>query len=155
MSVTYSIGELATAAGVPASTVRHYEREGLLVPDGRSESNYRLYGERSLDRLTFIRAAQASGLALDDVKQLLAVRDGTTAPCREVQLLLECRLEDTEQRLAHLRRVRSVLRASLSACKVSAARGRCQVIHDLDTSARRLKGGAEPKPQKKSRKSKP
>jgi DNA-binding transcriptional MerR regulator len=131
MSIAYSIGELASAADVPISTLRHYERQGLLPPDGRTESNYRVYGTRSLERLTFIRAAQASGLILADVKRLLALRDGSTEPCAEVRQLLERRLADTERRLADLRRVRAALQSSVAACVESARTGRCRVIDEL------------------------
>lgn len=155
MSTTYSIGELASAVDLPASTIRYYEREGLLEPAGRSESNYRLYGEQSLDRLTFIRAAQASGLALDDIKRVMALRAGRAEACPDVQQLLERRLADTEARLAQLRRVRAVLRSSLSACKESAPTGRCQTIDGLDRRARLIRGAAKPAAQKKSRKRKP
>ncbi len=58
-----SIGELANAAGVPATTVRYYERAGLLVPETRTSGNYRSYGFHSLERLQFIRSAQAAGLS--------------------------------------------------------------------------------------------
>ena len=54
MASQYTIGKLAEAAGVPVSTVRYYEREGLLRPEERSEGNYRLYGPASLSRLQFI-----------------------------------------------------------------------------------------------------
>jgi DNA-binding transcriptional MerR regulator len=155
MSRTYSIGELAAAVGLPASTVRYYEREGLLVPDGRTESNYRVYGGRSLDRLTFIRAAQASGLVLDDVKRLLALRDGCAAPCHEVQELLERRLAEAEQRLLDLRRVRSVLRSSLALCKEAEATGRCQVIEDLGRGTAGGRGRSRPASRKKLRNRQP
>ena len=62
MASPYTIGQLARAAGLPTSTLRYYERAGLLEPTGRSEGNYRLYGEEALERLRFIRAAQATGL---------------------------------------------------------------------------------------------
>jgi DNA-binding transcriptional MerR regulator len=132
MLLSYSIGELAAAAGVAASTLRYYERAGLLPADGRSESNYRIYGQRSLERLRFIRAAQGAGLALEDVKHLLALRAGGMGPCREVRDLLQRRLAEAEQRLLDLRRVRSALRASLATCEQAEPAGRCQVFADLE-----------------------
>src|ERR1044072_747583 len=68
---TYSIGQLAKAARVPTSTLRYYEREGLLKPDARSGANYRMYTQRSLERLEFICSAQAVGLSLNDVEKML------------------------------------------------------------------------------------
>lgn len=80
MDGVLSIGELARRAGVPASTVRHYERRGLLQPGGRTGGNYRLYGPAELARLRFIRAARASGFRLADVGELLALRARGIAP---------------------------------------------------------------------------
>jgi MerR family mercuric resistance operon transcriptional regulator len=127
----YTIGALARAAEVPTTTIRYYERAGLLPPEGRSGGNYRAYTERSLERLLFIRAAQANGFTLDDVKRLLQFQDGELDPCKEVQSLIEARLLDLEQRLKQLRTVRGVLRASLDACHRGAASGRCKVLEGL------------------------
>ena len=150
MSTTYSIGQLATAAGLPPSTIRYYERSGLLVPDGRTDSNYRVYGERSLERLSFLRAAQASGLTLDDVRILLALRDGSSEPCHEVRQVLERRLAEADSRLAQMRRVRAFLRSSLAACESSGQNGRCQTIDGLDQRARALKSSLNRAAKKKS-----
>ncbi len=79
-----TIGELARVAGVPTSTVRYYEREGILKPRGRSRSNYRLYAEEDVQRLRFIRAAQATGFTLQNVTQLLR-----PAHCHRVQDLID------------------------------------------------------------------
>ena len=132
---TFTIGQLAKEANVPTSTVRYYERVGLLQPDGRSSGNYRVYGPAALKRLRFIRAAQATGFTLDDVTALLSFRDGTTAPCNEVQTLIEERLADTEQRLADLQHVQSVLTSSLKQCRRGARSGRCRVMDDLSLAA--------------------
>lgn len=132
---TFTIGQLAKEANVPTSTVRYYERVGLLRPDGRSSGNYRVYGPAALYRLRFIRAAQATGFTLDDVTALLSFRDGTTAPCHEVQTLIEERLAETEQRLADLQHVQSVLTASLKQCRRGARSGRCRVMDDLSLAA--------------------
>lgn len=126
-----TIGELARAAEVPTSTVRFYEREGLLRPSGRSASNYRLYAEEDLERLRFIRAAQATGFTLGDVKALLR-----PAPCGRVQSLIEHRLDEVSRRMAELRHVKRVLERSLRTCHEHAPSGRCKVVDDLSSSAR-------------------
>jgi DNA-binding transcriptional MerR regulator len=93
----YTIGQLAHAVGVPASTLRYYERAKLLRPDGRTGGNYRVYGASALERLRFIRAAQANGFTLDDILALLSFRDGATARCKEVQRLIKDRLRGCEK----------------------------------------------------------
>jgi len=135
MVASYTIGQLAQAAAVPTSTVRYYERIGLLQPEGRSSGNYRVYSAAALKRLRFIRAAQATGFTLDDVTALLNLRDGTTAPCTEVQTLIEDRLADTEQRLTDLHQVQRVLKSSLTLCRRSDRRGRCRVIDKISAAA--------------------
>jgi MerR family mercuric resistance operon transcriptional regulator len=135
-----TIGALAAGAGVPTSTVRYYERQGLLRPDARSDGNYRLYRAETLDRLRFIVAAKANGFTLDDVRSLLDLRDGRTAACRDVQELIEERLSGVEHRLAQLRHVREVLRASLESCRGHEPSDPCPVIDDLTDSSRRRPG---------------
>ena len=76
-----AIGQLAKTVGVPDSTIRFYERQGLLRPAGRTTANYRYYGPDAEDRLTFIRAAQAAGFELTDIKSMLAFQDGGVTPC--------------------------------------------------------------------------
>ena len=125
-----TIGEVANAAGVPNSTVRYYERAGLLRPSARSASNYRLYSEQDLQRLRFIRAAQASGFTLLDVTQLLR-----PAACGKVQDLIEERLTFVGERLKELRRVQKVLRESLAECREHEASGRCRVVDELTARA--------------------
>lgn len=80
----YTIGGLARGAGVPTSTVRYYERHGLLTSEARSRGNYRLYGPAALERLRFVRSAQAAGFTLSDITLLLRFRDGDPAPCQDV-----------------------------------------------------------------------
>lgn len=133
----HTIGQLAKEANVPTSTVRYYERVGLLQPDGRSGGNYRMYTSAALERLRFIRAAQATGFTLDDVTALLNLRDGTTAPCQEVQTLIEERLTDTAQRLQDLHHVQKVLKSSLKVCRQAKSADHCQVLDDLSAASSR------------------
>jgi DNA-binding transcriptional MerR regulator len=127
-----TIGQLAEAAGVPTSTVRYYERAKLLKPSARSPSNYRLYSASDLERLRFIRAAQATGFTLDDVTKLLR-----PAPCGSVQHLIEDRLDEIGERTKELRHVQKVLRAALAECQGHASSGRCKVVDDLSARAKR------------------
>jgi DNA-binding transcriptional MerR regulator len=131
MKRTYTIGQLARAAGVPTSTVRYYERIGLLQPAGRTAGNYRVYGEDALERLHFIRVAQATGFALDDIIALLDFGRDDAAVCLEVQVLIEERLSGLEKRMADLRHVQRVLKATLARCRETEWQGRCQIIDRL------------------------
>ncbi|WP_262007887.1 MerR family transcriptional regulator [Streptomyces sp. FIT100] len=71
---TLRISQLAERSGVPASTLRFYETAGLL-PAERTSSGYRQYGPDAVERLAFISSAKLLGLALEDIRDLLDVRD--------------------------------------------------------------------------------
>lgn len=101
----YKIGELAKLAEVATSTLRYYERAGLLKPSDRTDGNYRFYDNKALERLRFIRAAKSAGFTLEDIISLIHFRDGNTAPCKEVQQLIEHRLDELSQRLRELQHV--------------------------------------------------
>lgn len=112
----YSIGQLAHAAGVPISTVRYYERSGLVTPDFRTGANYRGYNAGTLDRLKFIRSAQSTGLSLQDITALLEMTFSTDQPCDEVLSLMQKRLGEIRERIKELRHVEKVLAKTLNEC---------------------------------------
>lgn len=130
MSREFTISQLARAAEIPTTTVRYYERIGLVEPENRSAGNYRLYSHESLRRLKFIRAAQAIGFTLDDVRALLG-EGGSVPCCGDVQQLIEERLAEIDQRLKDLRHVQRVLKDSLTKCQTSSPRRACHVLESL------------------------
>jgi MerR family mercuric resistance operon transcriptional regulator len=130
MEEHFTIGQLAKSAGVPTTTVRYYERIGLVESEGRSSGNYRIYGAKSLDKLNFIRAAQAIGFTLDDARVLLG--DGGKVPrCGEVKALIETRLADVAARMKDLKHVQQVLKSAHEQCAESDPRCHCHVLKAL------------------------
>ena len=139
MSLQYSIGQLARAAEVPTSTIRYYERIGLLAPSGRSAAGYRFYGRGAVEQIGFIRAAQAAGFGLDDIGSLIQARDESPEPCPEVRKLIDERLAVVERKLADLSRVKRYLRAAKRRCGERRVPARCNVLEELAESAARRK----------------
>ena len=105
-----TISQLAKAAGVPVSTVRYYERIGLVVPSDRTEKGYRIHDRNDLDRLRCIRSALAVGFALDDMSVLQA------AECAEVVRTMQKRLAEVEAKLRELRAVKKTFNFLLRLC---------------------------------------
>jgi MerR family copper efflux transcriptional regulator len=99
------IGELARQSGVPATTLRYYEQAGLIAPPRRADSGYRAYDADALPRLAFIRAAQAVGLTLAEIRDVIAIRDGGRAPCRHVRELVDRRRAEVRARVEELRQL--------------------------------------------------
>jgi DNA-binding transcriptional MerR regulator len=111
-----TIGALAKAAGVPVSTVRYYERIGILTPQSRGENGYRQYGAREVERLRFVRLAHSVGFTLDDATLLLQMRENAPVPKSQVDELVRTRLARVDEQLAQLAEIKCVLSAALDCC---------------------------------------
>ncbi len=98
------VAELAESAGVAASTVRFYERVGLLSPARRAENGYRLFDSSALDELAFINRAKGIGMSLEQIAELVTAWPNTD--CR----LLQARLRGfLAERIAQVRMQRAEL----------------------------------------------
>lgn len=106
---TLTIGQAARAAGLTRKAVRVYEAKGLLPAAERTASGYRLYGEHDVELLTFIRRARALGLHLDDIREVLALRDGGLRPCATVRDLLDARIAEIDTTVDDLLALRKAL----------------------------------------------
>ena len=104
------IGEVAEVTGVSTKALRFYENEGLLHEPDRTAGGYRDYRPDVIDRVVFIRQAQAAGLTLSQIAEVLTIRDGGRTPCGHVARLVDDRLADVEARLAELEHTRKQLR---------------------------------------------
>ena len=131
MNQQYTIGHLARAAGVPTTTLRYYERAGLIRPTTRAENQYRLYSEHTLQSIRFIRAAQAAGFTLKDVRTLLALHAGDMALCKDVQPLIVKRLAEVSQRLKDMRHIQRLLQSFLATCHAQDQEALCHVVDTL------------------------
>jgi MerR family copper efflux transcriptional regulator len=105
------IGELAELAGTSVKTIRYYDRVGVLRPKQRSGSGYRLYDEDALDRYRFVRAAQAVGLRLGEIREIVALRDRGVTPCAFVAELIGRRADELDARIVELIALRDELRS--------------------------------------------
>ena len=104
------IGELAEQAGISTKAIRYYEQIGILAPPARTAAGYRTYDQVAIGRLTFVRAAQAVGLTLGEIRQIIAFRDDGQAPCAHVTGLLQRHAADLEVRIRELQQLRGDLR---------------------------------------------
>ena len=122
-----AIGGLSKHTGTNIETIRYYERVGLLPAPARSSGGYRLYGTDHLKRLTFIRRARALGFSIGEVRTLLRLADERKRPCAEVRVVADAHLKDVRAKIADLRRMERVLKATIARC-ASGKRTHCPVI---------------------------
>lgn len=104
------IRELSQRTGLSAKTIRYYEEIGLLPSPKRLENSYRDYSEADVVRARFVAGARHLDFTLDDIQEILDLRDRRTAPCRIVLDLLEEKAEQINQRIAELQRMETELR---------------------------------------------
>jgi MerR family copper efflux transcriptional regulator len=112
------IGELAELAGLSAKTIRYYEDIGILPEPDRTLSRYRDYNDGALERLRFIKAAQAVGFTLGEIKEVLAFGGRGEAPCLHVTHLMEERIQGLSEHIRGLEQMRSELERLVKKAKV-------------------------------------
>lgn len=102
--MTYRIAEVAEMTGVPATTIRYYEDEGLLRPVEREANGYRSFGDRDVARLRFINRARSLDLPIEDLRQLVELWEDDD--CEDVADRMRAqvtdRLVDVQNRIAEL-----------------------------------------------------
>ena len=127
------IGALADRSGLTTKTIRYYESIGLLDDPERTPSGYRDYGDDAVERLRFIRDAQASGLALCEVQSILELKDAGARSCDHTIALLERHVAEIDQQIARLQVARDELVALAARARwldpaACTDPNRCQVI---------------------------
>ena len=128
-------GEVAKTLGVGVQTLHFYEQERLIPHPPRSASGYRLYTPEIIERVRFIRKAQALGFSLDEIKEILALATKGTSPCGRVQAALAEKLDEVDKRLKELRGFRAELAALIKeAPKLSTHKAEAQVCSIVEES---------------------
>ncbi len=109
MSGTLKIGQLATRTGATPKTIRYYELLGLLPEPDRTDSGYRLYDEKDVERLTFIKKAKGLGFSLTDIRETLTLYDSQQAPCVHVVALLDRKIQEIDRLVNELEELQQEL----------------------------------------------
>ncbi|MEX2586712.1 MAG: heavy metal-responsive transcriptional regulator [Actinomycetota bacterium] len=104
------IGELASQLNLNPRTIRFYESSGVLPEPARTPSGYRDYDGSDLERLKFVKLAQSLGLRLDEISEVLALRDRGEVPCEYVRTLIGTKAIEIERQIQELKELRKELR---------------------------------------------
>lgn len=111
------IGELAKQAQIPQDTLRFYEQKGLLVPQHRSESGYRLYDESDVHRLHFILSAKQVGFTLKEIHELLQLEvTKDRQSCQSVKDVVDQKMAEVNLRIREMKRIQRSLSLLSEAC---------------------------------------
>ncbi len=123
-------GELARLSGCNIETVRFYEKQGLLPAPPRTAGGHREYSPEHLTRLTFIRRSRELGFKLDQVRDLLALIDGSDWTCAEVKAMTFEHLADVRRKIADLEQLAHILEDMAAQCDGGAV-PECSVVDAL------------------------
>jgi len=113
------IGELAKRSAVTVQTVRFYERLRLLPEPQRKDSGYRVYSEPDLKRLLFVRQAKSLGFSLDEIREILRMRERGHCPCGDVISIAQRHLRTVEEQITQLSKFRDGLSQAVKQWKRS------------------------------------
>ena len=130
-----NIGAVARASGMSAKMVRHYESIGLFAAPARSEAGYRVYGERDVHLLRFIRHSRALGFSLEQIRALLGLWQDRARPSRQVRALALTHLAELEAKLAELQAMKATLQALVHSCHGD-ERPDCPILDNLEGGTR-------------------
>lgn len=109
----FKIGDVSRQSGIGIEALRFYEKSGLLDKPLRTQSGYRVYDASVLERLAFIKQAQALGFSLDEIKRIVEDARKGQSPCDEVREIVRRRLEELDERMREMRRYRKELAETL------------------------------------------
>jgi MerR family transcriptional regulator, copper efflux regulator len=129
-----NIGQAAASSGVSAKMIRHYESIGLIRPEMRSAAGYRIFDEKDLHALRFIRRARSLGFSLDRIRDLLSLWRDTTRASADVKEIALAHVAELDQRIVELTEMRDIL-ADLAGNCSGDQRADCPILHGLETTA--------------------
>ncbi len=126
----YKIGEISKRTGMSADTLRYYEKYGLLPAISRNASGIRCYSDKDISRLKFIKRAQRMNFTLDEIKNLLSMRENPQHAKNHVRQLTADKLNKIEERLSELSTLHNELQLLLNLCRGS--KHGCPIIEGID-----------------------
>ena len=127
-----TIGEVAKQAEVNIETLRYYERRGILPKPPRSGANYRRYPEAAVQQVRFIKRAQGLGFSLNEITDMLFLRNNPKTSRSAVKARAETKLADIEEKIQRLTEMRDALAHVTALCDGKGSIDGCPILHALE-----------------------
>jgi Cu(I)-responsive transcriptional regulator len=125
-----NIGAAAHASGISAKMIRYYEETGLIAPVNRTSAGYRIYTDKDVHTLIFIRRARDMGFSIEQIGGLLALWQDQDRHSQDVKELAKAQLQSLEQRIQELQRMANTLR-TLMRCCAGDERPDCPILEEM------------------------
>ena len=124
------IGRASKASGVSVKMIRHYEAIGLLTNVARTHANYRVYSDKDVHTLRFIKRARMLGFAMDDIRELLALWQNKSRPSAAVRKIAAGHMQDLKRRIQEMQSMVATLEHLTHNCHGD-TRPECPILEDL------------------------
>lgn len=112
----FQVGEVSRTLGINPQTLYFYERIGLIPAPERTPAGYRLFSQSDMERLAFIVQVKALGLSLDEIRDILTLKDGRSLTCQAVHERLRQKLDAIEQQIQQLQALHDQLTPLVNYC---------------------------------------
>ena len=124
------IGHASKASGVSVKMVRHYEAIGLLKNVARTYANYRVYGDRDVHTLRFIKRARTLGFSVGNIRELLSLWQNKSRPSASVKKVAAGHMDELKRKIAELQSMLTTLQHLTHNCHGD-SRPDCPILDDL------------------------
>ncbi len=128
-----NIGEIAKASGISAKMIRYYESVGLISLADRGISGYRIYSDRDVQVLNFIRRSRDLGFKVEDIRDLLKLWRDRGRKSANVKKLALAQIANLKQRITELEKMVGNLESLADTCSGDQKPG-CPIIKELETA---------------------
>lgn len=127
----YTIGEVERLTGIPASTLRYYDKEGLMPAVERVAGGKRLYSEAHLGALEVIGCLKRSGLSIKEIRQFVDWRDAGDETFERRRDMFRERREALLAQMADLQRTLDVVEYKCWYYQMAVDNGSTEGLHDV------------------------
>ena len=127
---SFKISEITELTGFSADTLRYYEKIGLLKKISRAASGIRLYSADNLSCLHFIKRAKTMNFTLDEIEQLLQMRENPGKVKKSVRQLTRNKLIEVEAHLKTLNKLQKELTILINLC--TGSNDGCPILDNIN-----------------------
>jgi MerR family mercuric resistance operon transcriptional regulator len=125
-------GELAKKAGVNITTLRYYEKNGLLQKPRRTSKNYRIYSNDAYHRIRFIKSFQEFGFSLEEIKNLIRFQSSPAARCEDVLRIIKSKIIELDSKIRTLQLMKKALAKLGARCPGKGPASDCPVFETVE-----------------------
>lgn len=125
----FAIGETARKSGVKTETIRFYERTGVVPKPARSPNGQRVYSDKDVSTLSFIRRCRDHGFSLIEAKEMLELASNKVVPCEDLRNIAQSNLDQINKKIIELQSLSAILSNLLIECENS--EGDCPIVESM------------------------